>query len=603
MRLLNAYTLQLKEFFLILSPYAALSHSWTVDEVTYEDMRNLDDRARQKEGFAKLLACARLAQDDGLEYFWIDTCCLDKTSSAELSETLNSMFNWFEGASICYVYLFDVKAKKSRLDFGFEQSKYFTRGWFLQELLAPNDLRFYNRDWTFLGTRYGLASQIAHITGIDLHILVRNHKSGHDAPETHHLDNDSCRECGNISAIKPLLKSVTIANRMLWTARRETIREEDWAYSLLGIFDVSIPLLYGEGIKAFLRLQEAIVKGSNDHSIIAFRSPTPTLDVSKDALVHGPVLSPMPAFFQDNIQPDWALPDITSNMNYLDGDLSIDMLICPPLESPFGDCFGHFIGVLDCVLGDDLLSRPAILLRKITGSQKFFRIGNSLLFQVRPEKPDVLLPIFPDNTPETIVEDYMGMLLLCLILEPKTDQVKVTFDPGDARRARVTITSPKPEIERQVWKMPPLRLKCEKSSQRSHETGYNITRTVPDRVGDYIMPLQKPSSIGLVVLESPLLTPILVAWGFSPEYPVAPWCRILPLTEVKHSRLDGIIERVRSNDPRIRPKLEPVAELKSRVDTRRCGPENTCEIASSISITTFLDRHAIQLEVEIQKLE
>jgi hypothetical protein len=390
---------------------------------------------------------------------------------------------------------------------------------------------------------------------------------------------------------------------MLWTARRQTTRGEDLSYSLLGIFDVSLPLLYGEGIKAFLRLQGAIVKGSNDHSIIAFRSPTPTLDVSKDALVHSPVLSPTPAFFQDNIQPDWALPDITSNMNYLDGDLSIDMLICPPLESPFGDCFDHFIGMLDCVLGDDLLSRPAILLRKTTGSQKFFRIGNSLLFEIRPEKPDVLLPIFPDGTPETIVEDYMGMLLLYLSLEPKTDQVKVTFNPGDARRARVTITSPKPEVERQVWKMPPLRLKYKESSQSSHETGYNITRTVPGRVDDYIMPLHKSNSIGLVVLESPLSTPILVAWGFSPAYPVGPWCRILLLTEVKHSRFDGIIERVRSNDPRTRQRLEPVAELKSRVDTRRCGSDNTCEIISRISITTFLDRHAIQLEVEIQKLE
>jgi hypothetical protein len=423
MRLLNTSTLQFSWFF-DLPPYAALSHTWSDEEVSFEDMHNLDDKVTQKKGFAKLLACSSLAKHDGLQYLWIDTCCIDKTSSAELAEAINSLFKWYEGASICYVYLPDVKAPKSKLDFGFERSKWFTRGWVLQELLAPNDLRFYDSDWTFLGTRYQLASQIAHITGIDLHILVRNHKSGHDALETHHLDTDSCRECGNISAIKPLLKSVTIANRMLWTANRLTSREEDWAYSLLGIFDVSIPLLYGEGIKAFTRLQEAIVKGSNDHSIIAFRSPAPTLDVSKDALVHGPVLSPTPAFFQDNIQPDWALPDITSNMNYLDGDLNIDMLICPPLESPFGDCFDHFIGMLDCVLGDDLLSRPAILLRKITGSQKFFRIGNSLLFEIRPEKPDVLLPIFPDNTPETTVEDYMGMLLLYLILETKADKLK-----------------------------------------------------------------------------------------------------------------------------------------------------------------------------------
>jgi len=278
------------------------------------------------------------------------------------------------------------------------------------------------------------------------------------------------------------------------------------------------------------------------------------------------------------------------------------MLICPPLESPFGDCFDHCVGMLDCVLGDDLLSRPAILLRKIPGSQKFFRIGNSLLFQIRPDKPGILLPVFPDDTPEAVVEDYMGMLLLCLGLE-YTDQVKVNFNPGDVRRSRIIITSPKPEMERQVWKMPPLRLKYEGSSQNYYETGYNITRSVPDRVGDYIMPLQKADSIGLVVLESPLSTPILVAWGFSPAYPVRPWCRILPLAEIRHSRLDGIIERVRSSDPRTRTRLEPVDELKSRVDTRKCGSGNTYEITSRISVTTFLDRHAIQLELEIQKAE
>lgn len=206
--------------------------------------------------------------------------------------------------------------------------------------------------------------------------------------------------------------------------QEELTRVEDIAYSLLGIFDVNIPLLYGEGKNSFARLQEEIVKGSNDHSIIAFRSLTPTLDISKDALVHGPVLAPFPALFQDSIKPDWALSDITSKMNYLDGDLTIDMLICSPLDSPFGDCFDHYIGILDCVLGDDLLSRPAILLRKINNSQKFYRIGNSLLFQIRPDKPDVVLPIFPENTPETIVEDYIGTSLLYFISGPKADQFK-----------------------------------------------------------------------------------------------------------------------------------------------------------------------------------
>ncbi len=117
------------------------------------------------------------------------------------------------------------------------------------------------------------------------------------------------------------------------------------------------------------------------------------------------------------------------------------------------------------------------------------------------------------------------------------------------------------------------------------------------------MPLQNSKSIGLVALESPSTVPILIILGLSPAYPVGPWCRIMPLTEVRHARLDGVIEKIRSNDVRVRQRLEPLAELKSRVETRRCGIGNNYEIRAKISITTFLDRHAIQIEIQIEKLE
>jgi hypothetical protein len=126
MRLLNANTLELEEFVWDLPPYAALSHLWSGGEVSFQDMQNPADRVWQKEGFAKVLACSRLAEYHGLHYFWIDTCCIDKTSSAELSEAINSMFNWYEGASICYVYLPDVEANESGLAFRFEQPRWFT---------------------------------------------------------------------------------------------------------------------------------------------------------------------------------------------------------------------------------------------------------------------------------------------------------------------------------------------------------------------------------------------------------------------------------------------------------------------------------------------
>lgn len=174
MRLLQTDTLNVVELFESPLPtYATLSHAWGAEEVSFRDMVDVR-RASQKKGFAKLEAASKLALSDGLQYLWTDTCCINQIDGAELSEAINSMFRRFQESSICYVYLADVTS-----DSEFKRSRWFTRAWLLQQLLAPNNLRFYNKDWKFLGTRYELVSQIADITGIDLHILNRNHNPIH----------------------------------------------------------------------------------------------------------------------------------------------------------------------------------------------------------------------------------------------------------------------------------------------------------------------------------------------------------------------------------------------------------------------------------------
>ncbi|KAK3938889.1 heterokaryon incompatibility protein-domain-containing protein [Diplogelasinospora grovesii] len=244
MRLLNTSSLKLKEFVgLNIPPYAILSHTWGEEEVLFDDIQK--GIASSKNGYGKLAGCCQKAAKDGFEWVWIDTCCIDKTSSAELSEAINSMYQWYEKSTICYAYLWDVAAEHTASAFAitdFSQSRWFTRGWTLQELIAPQVVEFYTSEWLEIGTKGSLASQISTITGIPVRIL-----RGESPPST-----------------------CCIAERMSWASARQTTREEDLAYCLLGIFGVHMPLLYGEGAKSFVRLQEQILKQEEDYSIFAW---------------------------------------------------------------------------------------------------------------------------------------------------------------------------------------------------------------------------------------------------------------------------------------------------------------------------------------------
>ncbi|KAF4452330.1 Vegetative incompatibility HET-E-1 [Fusarium albosuccineum] len=218
-----------------ITPYAILSHTWEDgQEVTFEDCKS--SVAKNKKGYSKIQKTCQLAVDEGIDYIWIDTCCIDKSSSAELTEAINSMYQWYERAEVCYAYLSD-------LDGGdLKDCRWFTRGWTLQELIAPNNMKFFDHSWENVGDKASLLEQLSTITSIEARIL------SHQDP----------------------LWYACVAKRFSWAAKRKNTRDEDIAYCLLGIFNINMPMLYGEGFKAFVRLQEEIIRTTNDLSIFAW---------------------------------------------------------------------------------------------------------------------------------------------------------------------------------------------------------------------------------------------------------------------------------------------------------------------------------------------
>ncbi|KAK2769421.1 het domain protein [Colletotrichum kahawae] len=244
MRLLNARTVVVEDFSAKqVPPYAILSHTWEDGEVTLQDMER--QAASAKAGYAKIRDSCEQTLRDKLEYISVDTCCIDKTSSAELSEAINAMFRWYQDSTMCYAFLSDVPSDTNFDESSpFATSRWFTRGWTLQELLAPAKLDFYSNSWDHLGSKADLGKAISSIARID-EAFLRG---------------------------RPIIEA-SIAARMSWAARRETSREEDRSYSLLGLFEVHIPLLYGEGGRnAFFLLQEELIRKSDDQSIFAWHS-------------------------------------------------------------------------------------------------------------------------------------------------------------------------------------------------------------------------------------------------------------------------------------------------------------------------------------------
>ena len=258
--------------------YAILSHRWIGDtEVNYDEMADLAkmekgerNQIRERIGYKKILHTCRQAKKDGYEWVWVDTCCIDKRSSAELSEAINSMYRWYANAKACYAYLHDVDDSSfptKKDDDKYPKSngwpEWFSRGWTLQEMIAPSDVQFFNENWQHIGDKKTLAQNLSAITGVPSHILTNG--------------LDRYRSC--------------VARIISWAANRTTTRVEDRAYSLMGLLDVNMPMLYGEGRKVFHRLQLEIIRSSDDQSIFAWGH------ASKVRI--GSILADDPSFFRD----------------------------------------------------------------------------------------------------------------------------------------------------------------------------------------------------------------------------------------------------------------------------------------------------------------
>ena len=274
MRLLHAKSLCFEEFFENGIPlYAILSHRWEGKEVAFHEF----EAAKERDGpdFSKVKNfCSFVSRqrDPIVEWVWIDTCCIDKKSSAELSEAINSMFRWYKKSWICYAYLSSVDAGPwSVQEQQFRQSPWFTRGWTLQELIAPRKLCFLDRQWNIIRNKSELGAEISAITGIgENHLKI--------SPRRRRI----------------ALVDTSIATKMSWVSKRKTSRPEDMAYCLLGIFDINMPLLYGEGdTRAFMRLQLEIIRKSDDESIFAWTNPN-------EPGVRQGMLAPWPTWFTDS---------------------------------------------------------------------------------------------------------------------------------------------------------------------------------------------------------------------------------------------------------------------------------------------------------------
>ena len=230
-----------------LPPYAILSHTWSEgQEVTYDEL--VAGTGKDKTGYTKILFCVDRAAEDGIKYCWVDTCCINKSAQQELQTAINSMYRWYQGAAKCYAYLSDVQVPEEVRDAqafpiswaqAFCKSNWFTRGWTLQELLAPANVDFFSKEGKRLGSRISLEREVCDITEIPVEALRGQ-----------------------------LMSKFSIDERMSWAAKRTTTLKEDKVYCLLGIFGVYLPLIYGEGeAYAEIRLREEIQKRQEGQGI------------------------------------------------------------------------------------------------------------------------------------------------------------------------------------------------------------------------------------------------------------------------------------------------------------------------------------------------
>ncbi|KAH6892533.1 hypothetical protein B0T10DRAFT_438408 [Thelonectria olida] len=389
MRLLSTSKVHVVEVHGVNTPaYAILSHTWSDEEILLQDVHSSDAYGSQwseitsetfktlgssnEKGLSKMLKSTDLAARNGYRHIWIDTCCIDKTSSAELSEAINSMYRWYVEADICYAYLADVASAGTEDPFArnstFRQSRWFNRGWTLQELIASRQVEFYAHDWSYLGSKNGeieFTRLLNEITGIQLDVLT-----GEMSPQ-----------------------DMSIASRMHWAADRQTTRVEDVAYCLLGIFDVNMPLLYGEGKRSFIRLQEAILSREEDQSLFAWHSESLTVDeedqtwqVDSSSGLSG-LLADSPDKFWDDSDIEMTMPlTLTGSPPTVSSKgLGVDFLLLPCEDNQLGK-EADFRVVLNCErIKNGQRESPVIYLKRIWGlGDQFARVRSDLRTFVPP---------------------------------------------------------------------------------------------------------------------------------------------------------------------------------------------------------------------------
>ncbi|TGJ87465.1 hypothetical protein E0Z10_g1265 [Xylaria hypoxylon] len=542
MRLLHVTTKKLTDFSTQKAPkYAILSHRWRhgLNEVLYDDVEGAepDTWQRKKEAAAKkvLNACAE-ADRLKFEYIWIDTCCIDKRSSSELSEAINSMFLWYRQAGKCLAFLDDV----NNLD-DLGKSEWFERGWTLQELIAPDNVWFYSKDWSCIGDRFSMVQRLSDITGIDEMVLRHGHEPEIEDWDGHYFRQEMGQyicNCGvkgfDNDKLRGVLDTFSVATIMSWAARRKTSREEDTAYCLMGLFDINMPLLYGERSKAFIRLQEEIIGRTNDQSILAW---TLTDETGWDWWHSFDLASSPAAFHRFNIKKQWSLTDPhydyapLPHISVTKEGVEVDVLLIPMVGQVdyFTGEKDSYLAILNCTIGNNPLVKLAIALGRPPWSTNMFD---------RPT-PTALITITPDSS---LPPDGSVFKCIAQMLEPekppeKTPEWRHEIDLKGGEVKRIVLTRfllRRGPHSRNRYLLPPLLI------------NKIVDCDVCEYVVDYAMPgFDKEHSVawacnedyGLMLLTKQGSQEFFVLWGTSidkGDSTVATrrddlWCKIMPL--------------------------------------------------------------------------
>ncbi|KAH6873921.1 heterokaryon incompatibility protein-domain-containing protein [Thelonectria olida] len=497
MRLLNTETLRLESFVGPVPRYAILSHRWGDAELLFHDA--VEDgwhHSNSSQGAEKVRRACAQAVKDRIGYIWIDTCCIDKSSSSELSEAINSMFLWYHEAVVCYAYLADVDKDDK---YALALSQWFKRGWTLQELIAPEVVAFYDSTWRYMGDRNSMARLISEFTSIHEAVLARKQPIASSAYDLVQWQRHHHRDF----RLRSILSSYSVAARLSWAAGRQTTRDEDIAYSLLGLFDVNMPLLYGEGDKAFQRLLQEIIRHTGDPSVL----------VSWGA---GAPFRQSPAHYGYSGGVRWLEAQGTASSKVSISSprtLMIEGLICPCVVYAAGDIIikeEFVIAIVDCIF-DGSQSRIGIVLRKR---------GDGNVFEQYHDLPFVQLEPHPQGK---VIGSMMSLTI-----------AQVSFTEGDAQlgSVQVALTETYPAVRRN----PKLFVTPLVQPPTLHYT-LGASELVSDE--PYIM----EGDVGVFVVENELSRGFFLIWGYGHldeddeaaprnktegQRQPKPWCRVLP---------------------------------------------------------------------------